>query len=95
VQSRAQAAPLEIEQHLTPALRAFAKTVSHGQQFFAAILIGTHDHHNTLFFFSHLRFEVDPVGPDVEKPPVAKVAFLPGLIVLPPISLKSRDSLCG
>jgi len=44
-----QAAPLEIEQQLAPALGAFAEAVGHGQQFFAAILIRPDDHQNALF----------------------------------------------
>jgi hypothetical protein len=44
-----QSSPLEIEQHLAPALRAFTEAIGHGQQFLATVFIGTHDHQNTLF----------------------------------------------
>lgn len=88
-----QAAPLEIEQHLAPALRAFAEAVGHGQQLLAAIFIRPENHQNTLFFISHSRLEVDAIRPDVEKPPVAEIALLPSLVALPPIGLQPRDGL--
>ena len=90
-----QAAPLEIKQQLAPALRAFAEAVGHGQQLLVAIFIGAHDHQNTLFLLSHSRFEVNSIGPDVEKPPRTEVAFLPSLVVLPPVGLQPRDGLSG
>ena len=88
-----QATTLEIEQHLAPALGAFAKAVGHGQQLLAAVFIGTHNHQNALFFLGHARFEVNAIGPDVEEPPRAKVALLPGLVVRPPVGLQPRDGL--
>jgi hypothetical protein len=44
-----QAAPLEIGQHLAPALGAFAEAVGHGQKLLAAVFVGTDDHQNTVF----------------------------------------------
>ena len=90
-----QATPLKIKQQLAPALCALAEAVGHGQQFLAAIFVRAHNHQNTLFFLSHSRLEVDPICPDVEKPPRAKIAFLPSLVVLPPIGFQARDGLGG
>ena len=39
-----QAAPLEVEQHLAPALGAHPHAVGHGQQLLVAIFIDAHDH---------------------------------------------------
>ena len=88
-----QAAAFEVEQHLAPAPGAFAEAIGHGQQFLAAVFIRPDDHQNALFFLSHPRLEVNAIRPDVEKPPRAKVALLPGFIVRPPVGLQPRDGL--
>ena len=90
-----QAAALEIEQHLAPALGAFAKAVGHGQQFLAAVFVRSDDHQNALFFLSHPRLEVNAIRPDVEEAPAAEIALLPSFVVCPPIGLQPRDGLGG
>lgn len=74
---------------LFPASARYAQKLVTRDQ--AAVFGRPDDHQNALFFLSHPRLEGDAIGPDVEKPPRAKVALLPSLVVVPPVGLQGAE----
>ena len=85
-----EAAPFEIEEQLAPALGAFAVVVRQAEDFFSPLLIRTDQHQNALFFF-HSWLEIDTIGPDIDDAPGAEIAFLPALIIFPPVCFEPRN----
>ena len=68
LRSRRQAALLQVQQQLAPALFAFAVAIEHRDQFLLAIGRGAHQHQQTLLFVGIVfqsNLGVNAIGPDV------------------------------
>jgi hypothetical protein len=57
--------PLQIEQHLGPILRTFARTIGKADEFLATVRHRADPHQNALLLVFDLRLQVDGIGPDL------------------------------
>src|SRR6478752_7838058 len=79
-----QAAPLQVEQQMTPIVGTFPGTVGEADQLLLALRRGPDQHENALLFILQARFQVDAIGPDVDVALRRQITLLPlRMLVLP------------
>ena len=86
-----QAARLEVNQQLPPALRALAHADLEADQFLPALRRRPDQHQHALGLRLHPRLQVDAVRPDVDVAPRRQVAPLPARVVGLPLAPQPRD----
>src|SRR5579872_6977925 len=59
-------APLQIEQQISPVVRALAGAIGEADQFLTAFRRRTDQHQDALLFIFKTSFEMDTVSPDVD-----------------------------
>lgn len=79
--------PFEIEEQFSPTLGAFSVAVSEASYLLTTPLVRANEDQNALLFV-HSRLEIHAIRPDIDNAPGAKIAFLPALVVIPPVCLE-------
>jgi hypothetical protein len=79
-----EAAGLEVDQELAPALGALPRPHMKAEQFLPALRRGADDDEEALRLRLHPGLEVDAVGPDVDVAAGREIAVLPALVLLLP-----------
>ena len=86
-----QAARLEIDKQLAPALRAFPDAHLEAEQLLLALRRGPDQHQHAFRLRLHARLQVDAVRPDIHGAPGRQVAPLPARIVHLPLGPQPRE----
>jgi len=86
-----EAACLEVNQQLAPALRAFPYAHLEAKQLLLAFRCRANQHQHAFGLRLHARLQVDAVRPDVDIPPGRQVAALPARVVRLPLPPQPRD----
>jgi len=86
-----QAARLEADQQLPPALRAFPHAHLEAEQLLPALGRGADQHQHAFGLRLHAGLQVDAVGPDIHVAPGRQVAPLPARVVRLPLAPQPRD----
>ena len=83
--------PLQIEQQITPVVRALAGAIGEADQFLAALRRRADQHEDALLFVFEAGFEMDAVSPDVDVALRRQIALLPGGVLVEPAVLQAAD----
>ncbi len=86
-----QAAALEVEQQLQPALLALAVAVAQADDVLVADLVGADDHQQALLVVLEAGLEVDAIGPEVDIALGREIAPQPVLVLRRPVRLQPAD----
>src|SRR5206468_2696209 len=82
---------LEIEQQVTPRLRALTQAIGEAYQFLLTLRRRTDDHENALRLVLQPRFQVDAVDPEVNIALRREITLLPALVLIGPHVLEPRN----
>jgi site-specific DNA recombinase len=86
-----QAARLEVDQQLPPALRALAHPDLEAEQFLPALRRRPDEHQHAFSLRLHPRLQIDAVRPEIDVPPGRQVAPLPAPVVRLPFAPQPGD----
>src|ERR1022692_4980244 len=89
--SSRQAALLEIDKQLAPALRALADPNLKPDQFLAPFRRRANQNQHAFGLILHPGLQINPVRPDIDVAPGGKVALLPAAVFLLPLARQSGD----
>jgi hypothetical protein len=87
-------APLQVEQQITPVVRALAGASGEADQFLAAFRRRADQHEDALLFVFKARLEMDAIGPDVDVALRRQIALLPRGVLVEPAVLQAADGGC-